>query len=117
MRKTGVTIDEVFERIYKKVPTSGAYPDGQILIGFSIGGVQLPPNDIKTIKAEAGLILNTMLWKLLLKRGYFSAQIKGVDNSKDFGDVREARGMVSALALINNELEILKEFVEPIKSK
>jgi len=103
--KKGVARDRVLEHVYGKIPNGG-----QKLTGFSVGGVQLPENDIKTLKTEATYISNTMLWKLLLDRGYFSAQVEGIDNAKDFYDTVRAQGKIKALALIESELQTLIDF-------
>lgn len=96
----GVQLNEVLEAEF----------DGQKLVGFSVGGLRLPDNDIRQLISEAELISNSTLWQLLVKRAMFVAQLQACDNAKDFGDVRESRGTIRTLKLFEDILQILKSF-------
>ena len=100
MKFKGVQEDDVLKALY----------DGPKLIGFAIGDKKLSDTQIQALRSEAELLMHGELWKLLCDRTYFSAQIKGIDNAKDFGDLREARGAIDALAMFNSLLHTLIGF-------
>lgn len=109
MKENFVTLDDVFEIIYEeKIDSSGRKLSR--VAGFALGGAPLSDKDLLEIKSDAHQIKNSLLWKLLVKRGYFAAQVKGVDNAKDFGDTREARGMISAISIFEDILSKLENF-------
>ena len=83
--------------------------DGQVS-GFRIDGKVLSGPEVSALQSEANIILESRLWQLLADRTCYLARIRGVDNAKDFGDVRDAQGCLRTVASFESILEALRQY-------
>ncbi len=108
----GVTSDEILEIEYAITP-AGKFPKA-----LRIGESLLPVSDIVQVKQEAQYLQESYLWKLMVKRIQYIAQLNACNRAKSDEDLIFGKAMLYSIEQIEDVLKTIREFeVQKVEKK
>ena len=107
----GVTSDDVLEVVFRPLTPGVVAP-----AGIKVGDRILDATEIMQLKHEAEMIKGTRLWKLLLDRMQYHAQVRLSKDANDKDDILCPKFIIWTLQTIQETLNTLTKFEsgEPI---